>query len=110
MKYFAGEQKLKLHAKQRFFRNVEPVCENVYFFTGFGGSNMIALIGDDSCVLIDALNGKEVAQAALTELRKLTDKPVSTIIYTHHSVSLRMQTLRSSVIPTRQPYMATVNF
>lgn len=85
MKYFAGEQKLKLHAKQRFFRNVEPVCENVYFFTGFGGSNMIALIGDDSCVLIDALNGKEVAQAALTELRKLTDKPVSTIIYTHHS-------------------------
>lgn len=79
---FAGEEKLKEHA-QSFSRKVEQINEQVWFFTGFGGSNMIAVIGDDSCVLIDALNGKEVAEEALIELRKITDKPIDTIIYTH---------------------------
>lgn len=44
---------------------------------------MVAVVGDDSCILIDTLNGKEVAQDALAELRRITDKPVRTIFYTH---------------------------
>lgn len=79
---FHGEKKLINHAKT-FSRHVEKINDQVWFFTGFGGSNMIAVVGDDCCVLIDALNGKEVAQDALAELRRITDKPVRTILYTH---------------------------
>ncbi len=82
MTVFEGEEKLLKHS-ETFSRRVEKINDQVYFFAGFGGSNMIAVIGGDSCVLIDTLNGKEVAEAALEELRKITDKPVKTIIYTH---------------------------
>lgn len=79
---FAGEEKLKKQA-EKFTRRVEKINDQVWFFSGFGGSNMIAVLGDDSCILIDTLNGKEPAEAALAELRTITDKPIRTIIYTH---------------------------
>lgn len=79
---FPGEQQLIERAKS-FQRKVEKINDRIWFFAGFGGSNMTAVIGDDCCILIDALNGKEVAEDALAELRKITDKPIQTIIYTH---------------------------
>lgn len=79
---FPGEAQLIEHAKQ-FTRRVEKINDQVWFFTGFGGSNMIAVVGEDRCILIDTLNGKEVAQDALAQLRRITDKPVRTIFYTH---------------------------
>lgn len=79
---FPGEKQLIARAKT-FQRKVEKINDHVWFFTGFGGSNMIAVEGKDCCILIDALNGKEVAEDALVELRKRTDKPIQTIIYTH---------------------------
>lgn len=79
---FPGEKQLIDHAKI-FSRRVEQINDQVWFFTGFGGSNMILVVGDDCCILIDTLNGKEVAEDALTELRRITDKPIKTIFYTH---------------------------
>lgn len=61
---FPGEQQLIERAKS-FQRKVKKIDERIWFFTGFGGSNMTAVIGDDCCILIDALNGKEVAEDAL---------------------------------------------
>ena len=79
---FPGEKQLIDHART-FSRRVEKINDQVWFFADFGGSNMIAVVGDDCCILIDTLNGKEVAEDALAELRCITDKPITTIFYTH---------------------------
>lgn len=79
---FHGEVQLKEHAK-KFTRRVEKINDQIYFFAGFGGSNMILIIGEENCVLIDTLNGEQVAKDAYEELRKITDKPIETIIYTY---------------------------
>lgn len=79
---FKGEYQLREHAKQ-FVRKVEKINDQIYFFTGFGGSNMILIIGDESCVLVDTLNGEQVAKDAYEEIKKITNKPIETIIYTH---------------------------
>lgn len=44
---------------------------------------MILIIGDESCVLVDTLNGEQVAKDAYEEIKKITNKPIETIIYTH---------------------------
>lgn len=38
------------------------------FFTGFGGSNIIAVEGQDSCILIDSLNGRHYSLVCAKEL------------------------------------------
>ena len=84
MRIFEGEEKLKLQAQVGFPKSVTEVCENVYFFLGYGGSTCTLVVGAESCLLIDCLNGVEVAQEAYKEMRKITDKPIDYIIYTHY--------------------------
>ncbi len=42
------------------------------------------MIGEESCILVDTLNGVAPAMEVRKEFEKLTDKPVRTIIYTHY--------------------------
>jgi glyoxylase-like metal-dependent hydrolase (beta-lactamase superfamily II) len=59
---------------------ISEVAPGTLFFPYFG--NVIALLTDDGIVLVDtslAGNGEQIVQ----ELRKRTDLPVNTIIYTH---------------------------
>lgn len=51
---------------------------------GYGGSTATLIEGQESCVLIDTLNGREAAEEALAELRQFTAKPIKTIIFTHY--------------------------
>lgn len=82
--YFPGEEKLIHQAKIGFPKSVTKVCENVYFFLGYGGSTCTLVVGETSCLLIDTLNGMTVAEEALLEMKKITDKPIKNIIYTHY--------------------------
>ncbi|MDH4317613.1 MAG: MBL fold metallo-hydrolase [Desulfobulbaceae bacterium] len=48
------------------------------------GANAGMIIGDDGVAVIDALGSTEEAQAFLSEIRALTDKPIRYLILTHH--------------------------
>ncbi len=82
---FLGEQKLIKQAEIGFPKGITKICDNVYFFLGYGGSTCILVVGDNSCLLIDTLNGMTVAEEAMTEIKKITDKPIKNIIYTHYT-------------------------
>lgn len=81
---YVGEEKLKKQAETGFPKGVTEICDNVYFALGYGGSTCTLVVGENSCVLVDTLNGIGPAKEALEEFRKITDKPIRTIIYTHY--------------------------
>lgn len=83
MSRFRGEEELIARTAD-FKRAVIRINEQVYFITGYGGSNAVLIIGEESCILVDALNGCQVAQEALRDIRQITDKPIRTLIYTHY--------------------------
>ena len=78
-----GEQRLKAFAETSYKKTLTKVNHHIYHFLGYGISNSIAVIGDTSVILIDALDCPDYARELKRELAELTDKPVKTIIYTH---------------------------
>ena len=63
---------------------VYPVTEGVYQAVGFGGANSILIEGDDGIVIVDAMGSVETGERVMTAFRKITDKPLKAIIYTHN--------------------------
>ena len=59
------------------------VTDRVYLAYAFDIVNSVFVIGDDGVVIIDTMARVENAQRALAELRKITDKPIVAIIYSH---------------------------
>ena len=80
---FAGEKKLRENVGVPHNSEVVKVADNVYFLNYFGTSNVTLIIGDTSCVLVDAFETDAYAEDAKKEIAKITDKPVKTIILTH---------------------------
>ena len=78
-----GEQLLIEFTKENFAKKVYRIQENVYYFVGFGNSNVTAIIGDSSIILVDTLDCDLFAKDLKKELESITTKPVETIIYTH---------------------------
>src|ERR1043166_1171176 len=66
-----------------FKRHVIKVTDGVYSAVGFSAANSILLEGADGVVIVDTTISVEDARAVLAEFRKITDKPVRAIIYTH---------------------------
>jgi len=62
---------------------VHKVTDDVYVAVGFDGANSIMIEGDDGLIIIDTLSTYEAAKQVIAEFRKITDKPVKAIIYTH---------------------------
>ncbi|SHN59293.1 alkyl/aryl-sulfatase [Desulfitobacterium chlororespirans] len=84
MSRYLGEQKLIEEAQTGFPKGITKITDQVYFVLGYGSSTATLIEGQESCVLIDTLNGHEAAEEALAELRQFTDKPIKTIIFTHY--------------------------
>jgi len=68
---------------KQFEKQIIELAPNVYGAIGYAASNVFMLIGDDGLVIIDSTETTSAAQNILAEFRKITDKPVKTIIYTH---------------------------
>ncbi|MBO5141332.1 MAG: alkyl/aryl-sulfatase [Peptococcaceae bacterium] len=79
----AGEKKLRENVGTPHSHEVVKITDQVYFLNYFGTSNAILLVGDTSCILIDAFETDAYAEDAKKEIEKVTDKPVKTIIFTH---------------------------
>jgi len=62
---------------------VVKVCENVYSAVGFAFATMIMIVTPDGLVIIDTTESMSECKKIMDEFRKISDKPVRTIIYTH---------------------------
>ena len=78
----AATKKLTEQSRQ-FEERVIQVAENVYAAVGYSVSNVSMIVGDDGVVLVDTGMMGEAAERISNEFRKITDKPVRAIIYTH---------------------------
>jgi len=62
---------------------VHKVTDGVYVAVGYDAANSIMIEGDDGLIIVDTLSTYEDAKEVIAEFRKITDKPVKAIIYTH---------------------------
>ncbi|MDQ1334801.1 MAG: linear primary-alkylsulfatase, partial [Thermodesulfobacteriota bacterium] len=67
-----------------FKKGVEKVGKNVYAAIGYGLANSIMIVGDDGVIIVDTMTTNEEATQVLAEFRRITDKPVKAIVYTHN--------------------------
>lgn len=73
-----------LKARNAEFREeVLKVADNVYVAVGFGVSPSSMIVGNDGVIIVDTMIDTDSAARALAEFRKITDKPVKGIIFTH---------------------------
>ena len=75
--------KLKDHTRLTEKKVYHP-APNVHVAVGFGLANSIMVEGADGIIIIDTMESRSEAEAVLAEFRKITDKPVKAIIYTHN--------------------------
>jgi alkyl sulfatase BDS1-like metallo-beta-lactamase superfamily hydrolase len=66
-----------------FREEVLKVTDGVYVAVGFGVSPSSMIVGDDGVIIVDTMIDTDSAGRAFTEFRKITDKPVKAIIFTH---------------------------
>lgn len=59
------------------------VTDRVYMATGYALANMIFVVTDDGVVVVDTTESPAIARDVLGEIRKVTDKPITHVIYTH---------------------------
>ncbi|MGD1834520.1 MAG: alkyl sulfatase dimerization domain-containing protein [Nitrososphaeraceae archaeon] len=74
------------HIKKFTPPKVVKVTDGVYSAIGYGLANIMMLEGTDGIIIIDAGETNEQAEKVLTEFRKITDKPIVAVIYTHNHV------------------------
>ncbi|MDZ7697523.1 MAG: alkyl sulfatase dimerization domain-containing protein [Deltaproteobacteria bacterium] len=67
-----------------FKKDVLKVGRNVYVAIGYGLANSIMIVGHDGVIIVDTMTTNEEAALVLAEFRRITDKPVQAIIYTHN--------------------------
>src|SRR3712207_4457132 len=64
-------------------QGVYQVAEDFYVAVGYGNANLTMVVGSDGILLIDCLETEEAARRALTDLRRVSDKPIRALIYSH---------------------------
>lgn len=64
-------------------QGVYRVAEEFYVAVGYALSNMTMVVGADGVIVIDCLETEEAARRALGDLRRVSDKPIKAVIYTH---------------------------
>lgn len=78
-----ASEELKNFSETAYPKKLIKITDRIYHAVGWGHSNSVIIIGDDSCILIDTLDTDARARRLREEIGRLTDKPVKTIIYTH---------------------------
>ncbi len=74
--------RLTEHAS-RMKQGVYQVADSFYVAVGYGIANMTMVVGSDGVILIDSLDIEDGARQALSDLRRVSDKPVRALVYTH---------------------------
>jgi len=75
--------KLSEHSDE-FKKEVIEVVNGIYVAIGFGLANSILIEGDDGVIIVDTMESAEAAKPVYKIFRKISNKPVKGIIYTHY--------------------------
>lgn len=78
-----GEELLKNYAKDAYPPTITKVGDNIHHVLGYGHSNSTIIEADNSVILIDTFDTDIRAERLKKIVRRITDKPIKTIIYTH---------------------------
>ncbi len=62
------------------------VDDNVYLGYGFGLDTPVMIEGDDGIIIVDPGESVQMAESVKAQFRKITDKPVKAIIYSHNHI------------------------
>ena len=73
---------LKAHT-EHFAKKVYKVTERVYSAVGWNVANIVMIIGDDGLIMVDAGLSPATSREVLAEFRRITDKPIVAVIYSH---------------------------
>ncbi len=73
---------LSAHSAE-FRREVVKVADGVYVAIGYGIANAIMLVGDDGLIIVDTMETEQSAAEVLAEFRRISDKSVKALVYTH---------------------------
>ncbi len=77
------QTRMMIERNDEFRREIIQLASNVYTASGYDASNITMIIGADGVVLIDAGKFVHNSEVVYEEFRKITDKPIMGIIYTH---------------------------
>ncbi len=77
------ETRQLIERNHEFRKEIIRLAENVYTASGYDASNITMIIGNDGVVLIDAGKFVPNSEEVYKEFRKITDKPITGIIFTH---------------------------
>ncbi len=69
---------------KEFSKGIEQITDGVWIAIGYGLANSILIEGDDGLIVIDTMETLEEGRIVAAEFRKLSDKPLKAIIYTHN--------------------------
>lgn len=85
-KLLASNIKTMAELSAEFRPKVIQVTEDIYYAKGFSLGGVQMVITDQGLVIIDSTENIEAAKTIFAEFRKITDKPVKYLIYTHGHV------------------------
>jgi len=71
------------HNAVQFKKSIVELCPGAWTAIGFAASTQHMIEGADTVTIVDTSESTAAAENVLAEFRKLTDKPVGRIIYTH---------------------------
>lgn len=78
----AATQRLTEQSKQ-FEEQILKVADNVHTAVGYSVSNVSMIVGDDGVVIVDTGMMVDDAIRIVAEFRKITDKPIKAVVFTH---------------------------
>ena len=73
---------LKAHT-EHFAKKIYKVTDRVYSAVGWNVANIVMIVGDDGLIMVDAGLSPATSREVLAEFRKITDKPIVAVIYSH---------------------------
>jgi len=68
---------------QHFAQRVYPVAGNVYSAVGWQLGNVVMIEAPQGLIIVDTGESVSESRKIMAEFRKLTDKPVKAVVYTH---------------------------
>lgn len=78
-----GTSALEAHGL-KFERGVKQLRPNVWVAMGYGLANSILIEGEDGLIVIDTMESLVAGREVANEFRRLSDKPLKAIVYTHN--------------------------
>jgi linear primary-alkylsulfatase len=68
---------------EHFVKKVYKVTDRVYSAVGWNVAGIVMIEGDDGIILVDAGLSPETSREVMQAFRKITNKPVAAVIYSH---------------------------